>query len=163
MANTLKKEDDKMYTTTLCFLLKKDKILLGMKKTGFGQGKYNGFGGKLKDGETILQATVRELKEESGIQVAEGQLAYVGKLDFIFPASPQLRHDVHIFLVHTWQGEPVETKEMKPQWFSQSDIPYNEMWQDDIYWLPTVLAGKIIEGTVIFAENNEDVTEFKFL
>jgi len=163
MTNTLKKEDEKMYTTTLCFLLKKDKILLGMKKTGFGQGKYNGFGGKIKEGETVLQATVRELEEESGIQVEERQLEYAGKLDFIFPASPQLRHDVHIFLVHTWQGEPVETEEMKPQWFSQPDIPYDEMWQDDIYWLPTVLAGKTIEGTVIFAENNEDVAEVNFL
>lgn len=148
-----------MYSTTLCFLLRKDQILLGMKKTGFGQGKYNGFGGKIKQGETVLQATMRELEEESGIQVEEKQLEHVGMIDFIFPASPQLRHDVHIFLVRTWWGEPIETEEMKPQWFQLSNIPYDAMWQDDIYWLPRVLAGKIIKGTVVFAENNEDIAK----
>jgi mutator protein MutT len=148
-----------MYSTTLCFLVTERKILLGMKKTGFGQGKYNGFGGKIEQGETVRQATVRELEEESGIKVKEEQLELVGTLDFIFPASPQLHHDVHIFVVRTWQGQPVETEEMKPQWFLFSDIPYSEMWQDDLYWLPKVLAGKKIRGTVLFADNNEDVCE----
>lgn len=148
-----------MYSTTLCFLVTERKILLGMKKTGFGQGKYNGFGGKIQQGETIRHATVRELEEESGIKVKEEQLELVGTLDFVFPASPQLRHDVHIFLARTWQGQPVETEEMKPQWFLLSDIPYGEMWQDDLYWLPKVLAGEKITGTVLFADNNEDVCE----
>jgi 8-oxo-dGTP diphosphatase len=148
-----------MYSTTLCFLIRKNEILLGMKKAGFGQGKYNGFGGKIKEGESVLQATVRELEEESGIQVEEAQLEHVGILDFIFPASPQLRHDVHIFLAHAWRGEPLETEEMKPQWFLHSAIPYDQMWQDDIFWLPKVLTGKRIKGTVVFAENNEDLSE----
>lgn len=154
----LGKEEEKMYSTTLCFLIKENEILLGMKKTGFGQGKYNGFGGKIKHGETVLQAAVRELEEESGIQVEEEQLEYVGILDFIFPASPQLRHDVHIFLARTWRGEPSETEEMKPQWFLHSAIPYDQMWQDDRYWLPNVLTGKIVKGSVVFAENNEDLS-----
>ncbi len=151
-----------MYSTTLCFLVTERKILLGMKKTGFGQGKYNGFGGKIQQGETVRHATVRELEEESGIKVKEEQLELVGTLDFIFPASPQLRHDVHIFLARIWQGQPVETEEMKPQWFLFSDIPYGEMWQDDLYWLPKVLAGEKITGTVLFADNNEDVCEVNF-
>lgn len=148
-----------MYSTTLCFVVAESKILLGMKKTGFGQGKYNGFGGKIEQGETVLQATVRELEEESGITVNEEQLEHVGTIDFIFPSSPQLRHDVHVFLARRWQGQPVETEEMKPKWFLFSDIPYSEMWQDDLYWLPKVLAGKTITGTVTFADNNEDICE----
>ena len=41
-----------------------------MKKRGFGEGKWNGFGGKVEEGETILQAALRELKEECGASVA---------------------------------------------------------------------------------------------
>jgi len=34
-----------------------------MKKRGFGAGRYNGFGGKVEPGETILQGAQRELQE----------------------------------------------------------------------------------------------------
>ena len=36
---------------TLCFLTKKDSVLLGMKKRSFAEGKWNGFGGKQNDTE----------------------------------------------------------------------------------------------------------------
>ncbi len=44
---------------TLVFVREGDKILLGLKKRGFGKGKWNGFGGKVERGETIKQATIR--------------------------------------------------------------------------------------------------------
>lgn len=34
-------------------------ILLGMKKRGFGVGKWNGFGGKIQNGETMLECAKR--------------------------------------------------------------------------------------------------------
>ena len=41
-----------------------------MKKRGFGAGKWNGFGGKVEPGETIVEAAVREVKEECGYDVS---------------------------------------------------------------------------------------------
>ena len=38
------------------------RLLLGMKKRGFGAGYYNGFGGKVEAGETIAQAAAREVR-----------------------------------------------------------------------------------------------------
>jgi len=32
--------------------------------------------------------------------------------------------------------------EMRPQWFDQDKIPFNDMWPDDIYWLPSLLDKK---------------------
>ncbi len=34
-------------------------ILLGLKKRGFGEGKWNGFGGKVHVGESIAKGAVR--------------------------------------------------------------------------------------------------------
>ncbi|HWR42913.1 8-oxo-dGTP diphosphatase [Sporomusa sp.] len=151
-----------MRSTTLCLPVQgspAERILLGIKKTGFGRGKYNGFGGKFEDGETPVAAAVRELAEECGITAREADLENMGELLFVFPANPELDHDVQLYVVHTWQGEPVETPEMRPVWFDVADIPYKDMWADDIYWLPAVLKGKKVSGKVIFAENNEDVED----
>ncbi|MBP2662694.1 MAG: mutt: mutator mutT protein [Firmicutes bacterium] len=149
-----------MHSTTLCLPVQGypvQKVLLGMKKTGFGRGKYNGFGGKIEVGETPIAAAVRELTEECGIVAKAADLRPAGELLFVFPANQELNHDVHLYTIYEWQGEPQETPEMKPMWFEVDDIPYNEMWADDWYWLPAVLKGKKVNGQVVFSENNEDV------
>ncbi len=45
-----------------------------MKKRGFGIGKWNGFGGKIEAGETIEAAAIRELFEESALEVKPADL-----------------------------------------------------------------------------------------
>lgn len=44
---------------TCVFVLNENNILLGFKKQGFLQGKWNGFGGKIEMGETIYDAASR--------------------------------------------------------------------------------------------------------
>ncbi|BBB90523.1 MAG TPA: 8-oxo-dGTP diphosphatase [Methylomusa anaerophila] len=149
-----------MYSSTLCLPVQTEgnsikQILLGMKKRGFGRGKYNGFGGKLEAGESVRAAAVRELREECGLTALEEDLEYAGKLLFVFPANRDFDHDVDIFLVRRWRGEPRETEEMLTGWYSVKDIPYKEMWAGDIYWLPKILAGEKIRGRVVFADDNE--------
>lgn len=126
---------------TLCVVLKGKNVLLGMKKRGFGKGNWNGFGGKIEPGETIEQAAIRECKEEAGITVAK--IEERGKLIFTFENNNDVLH-VHVFVVLQFEGEPTESEEMKPDWFSQDKIPYALMWPDDIHWLPRVLAGKSV-------------------
>ena len=56
-----------MRVCTLVIINDGERVLLGMKKRGFGQGRWNGFGGKVAPGETIDAAASRELREEAGI------------------------------------------------------------------------------------------------
>lgn len=58
------------------------RVLLGMKKRGFGEGKWNGFGGKREGEETMVECAQRELQEESGLQVALADLVLQGRLRF---------------------------------------------------------------------------------
>ena len=137
---------------TLCLLLRDDSLLLGMKKCGFGAGRYNGFGGKVEHNEDIETCARREVKEEAGIKVHS--LGKVAELSFHFSHKPELDCHVHVFMTSDWNGEPVESEEMKPAWFSNKELPFTQMWPDDIYWLPHVLAGKLVSGKFTFGEGD---------
>ncbi len=136
---------------TLCFVYDDRRVLLGMKKRGFGAGRWNGFGGKVGKGETIEEAAVREMQEECGIVPKE--MSRRGILTFTFEGD-SVALEVHVFSVSEYEGEPQETDEMAPQWFLHSEIPYDAMWPDDKYWLPLFLAGKRLEGKFLFADQN---------
>lgn len=132
---------------TLCIVRQSERILLGMKKRGFGAGKWNGFGGKVGADESIEAAAKREVLEECGLVVEE--MRSVGKLNFTFEGGTDVL-EVNIFDVTKFSGEPTESEEMKPEWFALDAIPYSEMWADDEFWLPAMLEGKIISGAFHF-------------
>jgi 8-oxo-dGTP diphosphatase/2-hydroxy-dATP diphosphatase len=46
-------------TLTLVLVRQGQNVLLGMKKRGFGVGRWNGFGGKVEKQETILDGAKR--------------------------------------------------------------------------------------------------------
>lgn len=128
-------------------VLKEGEVLLGMKKRGFGVGRWNGFGGKIEEGETIEQGAHRELEEEVGIKALDMQK--VGILDFSFENDPKIL-EVHIFKITDFTGEPLESEEMKPQWFPFDSIPFDQMWSDDKYWFPYLLNNKLFKGAFLF-------------
>jgi len=142
-----------MRQTTLCLLIKQDQILLAMKKRSFGVGKWNGVGGKLdaeKGDKNVLDAIIRETKEEIGVDIINPEK--FGIFHFRFPYKPDWDQDVHLFLAKEWSGEPAESEEMMPKWFSVKEIPYDQMWDDDKYWLPKILEGKKLEADFTFKE-----------
>ena len=143
-----------MRQCTLVYLhdRKKERILLGYKKQGFGDKRYNGFGGKVKqdEGESVEDAAVRELYEESNVKISPKHMEKVGVFTFFFKDNPEWNQVVHVFFTRSWQGEPEETKEMMPEWFSINELPYSRMWPDDIFWLPKVIEGKKLEGEFTF-------------
>jgi len=140
----------KLYT--LAFIRNHDNILLGMKKRGFGVGRWNGFGGKVNSDETILEAAKRELLEESGLTTNELQEA--GILKFEFVGEPEIL-EVHVFTTNKYEGTPTESEEMRPKWFPISEVPFNDMWPDDILWFPFLLKGQKFSGYFKFKGHSE--------
>ncbi|MEK9186372.1 MAG: 8-oxo-dGTP diphosphatase [Patescibacteria group bacterium] len=136
---------------TLCVIHQHPNVLLGMKKRGFGAGKWNGFGGKVEKGEEIEKAATREVFEESGVSV--GQLEKFGLIDFEFQGNPEIL-EVHIFKAEKFSGNPEETEEMKPQWFNINEIPFDSMWPDDRYWFPLFLSGRKFKGKFLFGKTD---------
>lgn len=139
---------------TWCFLLRgKDEILLAMKKRGFGKGRWNATGGKVKPGERAIVAAAREAQEE--LMVVPRNLSKIARVDFFFVNKPEWSQQVIGFVTREWDGNPLETEEMLPRWFNYGEIPYDQMWPDDKYWLPYVLEGKRIEGEFLFGDDDQ--------
>ncbi len=142
---------DMVKTLTLCIVRDDARILLGMKKRGFGAGRWNGFGGKVASGETIEAAAKRELLEECGLEAVK--LAKAGILRFAFASDPETL-EVHVFDVLEHVGTPSETEEMVPRWFKLTDIPFERMWPDDRHWLPRFLESGRVDGSFYFLDED---------
>uniref|UniRef100_A0A8C3KXD2 Oxidized purine nucleoside triphosphate hydrolase n=1 Tax=Chrysolophus pictus TaxID=9089 RepID=A0A8C3KXD2_CHRPC len=128
---------------TLVLVVQPPRVLLGMKKRGFGAGLWNGFGGKVQPGESIEDAARRELLEESGLTV--DTLQKMGQITFEFIGNSELM-EVHVFRADQFHGEPKESDEMQPQWFQMDEVPFKQMWPDDVYWFPLVFQRKLFRG-----------------
>jgi 8-oxo-dGTP diphosphatase/2-hydroxy-dATP diphosphatase len=137
---------------TLCIIHQRPRILLGMKKRGFGEGRWNGFGGKVGADESIEDAARREVREEASIEVSS--VEKLGILEFSFARELETILEVHIFKAKEFTGEPMEGEEMKPQWFDENNIPFNDMWPDDKFWFPLFLTDKKFHGSFLFGEGD---------
>ena len=136
---------DSVMQTTLCIFLKDNEIMLALKKRGFGEGKYNGVGGKLEKGETLEHGMIRECVEEIGATPTEFEK--VGYIEFDeYYKGERTKLAFHLFFITKWDGDLIETDEMAPHWFSKDKIPYDSMFADDQYWLPLVLEGKKVKA-----------------
>ncbi|HUD78044.1 MAG TPA: 8-oxo-dGTP diphosphatase [Streptosporangiaceae bacterium] len=143
--------------TCLCLIRRQTpagpEVLLGLKKAGFGAGKWVGLGGHIEDGEKPVGAAVREVREESGLEVPADSLQHVASIEFRFPARPSWDQTAEVFATSVFTGEPAESDEVAPHWFGEDELPLPRMWNDAQYWLPRVLAGEHISVLFTFADD----------
>lgn len=158
-----------MEQAVLGFLIRmnrKDKeLLLGIKQKGFGQGKWNGIGGRFVRGrdKNLFNAVRREIKEEIGVTARD--IKKIAVLNFYHPYRQENKEkawQVHAFLITNWEGELKQSKEMKPRWFKINKIPFDRMWLDRKFWLPKVLKGKKIKAN-FFYKNDEIINSYNIL
>ncbi|MCU1476086.1 MAG: hypothetical protein JWQ64_779 [Subtercola sp.] len=152
------------YEVCVCYLTRlrpdgRREVLLGRKRTGLGLGNIVGPGGKVEQGESPLEAIVREVREETGIRVAPADLREGGRLEYLFPFREAWSQNSSVFVGEVWEGEPSASEELSPHWFAVDDLPLDEMWDDARYWLPLVLAGQRVNAWFSFAADNQTVAE----
>jgi 8-oxo-dGTP diphosphatase len=143
--------------TCLCLIRRQTaagpEVLLGLKKAGFGTGKWVGLGGHIEAGEKPERAAVREVEEESGLLVPADSLQHMASIEFRFPARPEWDQTAEVFVTSVYQGEALESDEVAPRWFGEHELPLSKMWDDAKYWLPLVLAGQHVDVLITFADD----------
>lgn len=72
------KEFPPKFIASVVFPIRDKKVCMAIKTRGIGKGKRNGYGGGLEQNEDMFACTIRELKEESGVETDPGSLSKVG-------------------------------------------------------------------------------------
>jgi 8-oxo-dGTP diphosphatase len=147
-----------MQPATLCYLLDLDEreVLLIRKKRGLGEGKLVGPGGKVEEGETPRECAVREVEEE--IDVTPRDPEKVGEFEFVFGDDHEMF--VHVFRAEAFDGVPTESPEAELEWFDFESAPYDEMWEDDRYWMPHLFDSETFVGQFRFDDEGDELLEW---
>lgn len=99
------------------FLIKNDKVIAIKYKTGINKDYYDIPGGKIEENESSYNASIREFKEETGIDIINQK--YNGKVIIEYP---ERIFDIDIYIVHDYNGNPLDFEENDSMWVNMNDL-----------------------------------------
>ena len=139
-----------MKLATLCYVRHEGRTLMIhriKKENDMHQGKWNGLGGKLEPGETPEECARREIREESGLQVAH--LTLKGVLTFPGFANDEDWY-AFVFVADEVSGELIDSPEGVLRWIDDGELLDLELWEGDRIFLPWLERPGFFSGKFIY-------------
>lgn len=99
------------------FLINDNKVIVIKYKTNKNMNYYDIPGGKIEENESAINASIREFKEETGIEIINQK--YKGN---VIVEYPNMIFDFDIYLVNDYKGNPKEFEENYSMWISIEDL-----------------------------------------
>ncbi|MCD6547367.1 MAG: 8-oxo-dGTP diphosphatase [Nanoarchaeota archaeon] len=108
--------------------------MIHITKDKIGKGKSNGIGGKIENGESIIEALKREVYEETGLKIKNAKLR--GILNF-----PKFKDGewwrVYVFTSKDFNGNiKRKCNEGTLEWVPTNKLLNLNLWEDDKYFIP---------------------------
>ncbi len=129
-----------MKQTTLCYIDNGDSYLMlhrVKKANDASHGKWIGVGGKCEADESPDECMLREVREETGLEISEWH--YRGIVTFISDTWPN--EYMHLFTATAWRGEPDMSidDEGTLAWIPKKELMDLNLWEGDRIFLRLLL------------------------
>lgn len=147
-----------MKLATLCYIHdKKTNSTLMIhrvkKETDYHYGKWNGLGGKFESGESPEECAIREVKEESGLNVKSIKM----KGFITFPLFDGIEDwYVFLFVIDDYDGELIDSSEGNLKWIPNNKLTEIKLWEGDKIFIPWLFEEKFFSAKFIY-ENGKFV------
>jgi 8-oxo-dGTP diphosphatase len=138
-----------MILATLCYLHRAGQTLMihRIKRSDdIHLGKWNGLGGKFEPGESPDECVIREVREESGLELRQPRLCGL----LIFPAFKGLDWYVFVFTANEFSGELHENHEGYLEWIPDDRLESLPLWPSDHIFFPWIRQGKLFSAKFVY-------------
>ena len=122
-----------MRQTTLCYIENDGKVLMlyrNKKEVDVNKGKWIGVGGHVEENETIDECLIREVKEETGLNLLE--YTKCGKLTFYID---NIVEECYLYRGLSFTGDLITCSEGELKWIPKDEILTLNLWEGDYLFL----------------------------
>jgi 8-oxo-dGTP diphosphatase len=142
-----------MKLATLCYVINRQNNTTLMihrikKENDVHQGKWNGLGGKFEENESPEECVIREIKEESGLNIISPKLhgfitfpLFDGKEDWY----------VFVFTADEFTGNMISSDEGKLEWIPNDKIIDLNLWDGDAIFINWLKENKFFSAKFVYS------------
>ncbi len=133
-----------MLNTTLCYIEKDNKYLMlhrTKKENDLNEGKWIGVGGKFEKDETPEECLLREVKEETGLNLTN----YCLRAVVTFVSDKWETEYMYLFAADKFTGSLTSCNEGELEWVDKDKVMDLNLWEGDRIFLK-----KLVEETGFF-------------
>lgn len=141
--------DDAMILATLCYIHHDDHTLMlhRVKRTDdIHAGKWNGLGGKFEPGESPEECVIREVQEESGLEICNPRMCGL----LMFPGFKGNDWYVFVFTTEKFSGELKENGEGYLKWIPDAKLESLPLWPSDHIFLPWLKEERFFSSKFVY-------------
>jgi 8-oxo-dGTP diphosphatase len=125
-----------MKETTLCYIEKDGKVLMlqrNKKKNDYNEGKWIGVGGKLEGEESPDECLIREVKEETGLDLCSYK-----KRGLVFFYQDGYGELMHLYTAESFSAEFTDCSEGELHWIDKYKVKSLPTWEGDRKFLDII-------------------------